>query len=44
MRTISPRPAPLVARYGAEIVTVGDTMTALSAENGQAWDAMVLRH
>jgi hypothetical protein len=33
---------PLVARYGAEIVTVGDGLPALSAENGQAWDAMVL--
>jgi uncharacterized protein (DUF1330 family) len=33
---------PLVARYGAEIVTVGDDLPALSAENGQAWDAMAL--
>ena len=33
---------PLVARYGAEIVTVGDGLPALSAENGQAWEAMAL--
>lgn len=34
--------APLVARYGAEIVYVGDGLPALSAEDGQAWDAMAL--
>ncbi len=33
---------PLVARYGAEIVYVGDGLPALSAEDGQAWDAMAL--
>jgi uncharacterized protein (DUF1330 family) len=33
---------PLAARYGAEIVTVGDGLPALSAEDGQAWDAMAL--
>jgi uncharacterized protein (DUF1330 family) len=33
---------PLVARYGAEIVTVGDGLPALSAENGRAWEAMAL--
>ena len=33
---------PLVARYGAEIVYVGDGMPALSAEDGQAWDAVAL--
>ncbi|HEY1862547.1 MAG TPA: DUF1330 domain-containing protein [Roseiarcus sp.] len=33
---------PLAARYGAKIVTVGDSLPALSAEDGQAWDAMAL--
>ena len=33
---------PLVARYGAEIVYVGDGLAPLSAEDGQAWDAMAL--
>src|SRR5260221_14174086 len=33
---------PLVARYGAEIVYVGDGLPALSAEDGQAWDARAL--
>ena len=33
---------PIVGRYGAEIVFVGDTMPALSAEAGQAWDAVAL--
>lgn len=33
---------PLVARYGAEIVYVGDGLPALSAEKGQSWDAMAL--
>lgn len=34
--------APLVASYGAEIVYVGDGLPALSAEDGQAWDAVAL--
>ena len=34
--------APIVARFGAEIVYVGDGLTALSAEPGQAWDAVAL--
>ena len=33
---------PLVARYGAEIVYVGDGLPALSAEQGQSWDAVAL--
>ena len=33
---------PRVARYGAAVVYVGDGLPALSAENGQAWDAMAL--
>lgn len=33
---------PLVARYGAEIVYVGEGLPALSAETGQAWDAVAL--
>jgi uncharacterized protein (DUF1330 family) len=33
---------PLVGRYGAEIVYVGDGLPALSAEDGQAWDAVAL--
>ena len=33
---------PLVARYGAEIVYVGDGLPALSAEKGQDWNAMAL--
>ena len=34
--------SPLVGRYGAEIVYVGDGLPALSAEDGQAWDAVAL--
>lgn len=33
---------PIVARFGAEIVYVGNGLTALSAESGQAWDAVAL--
>jgi len=33
---------PLVARYGAEIVYVGNGLPALSAEAGQSWDAVAL--
>ena len=33
---------PIVARFGAEIVYVGDGLPALSAEPGQAWDAVAL--
>ena len=33
---------PLVARYGAEIVFVGDGQTALAAETGQSWNAIAL--
>ncbi|WP_042703546.1 DUF1330 domain-containing protein [Azospirillum sp. B506] len=33
---------PIVARFGAEIVYVGNGLPALSAEPGQAWDAMAL--
>lgn len=34
--------APIAARFGAEIVYVGSGLPALSAEPGQAWDAMAL--
>ena len=34
--------APIVARHGAEITFAGDTLPALAAEEGQAWDAVVL--
>ncbi|KGT81724.1 DUF1330 domain-containing protein [Bradyrhizobium japonicum] len=34
--------APIVARFGAEIVYVGNGLPALSAEPGQAWDAVAL--
>lgn len=33
---------PIVARFGAEIVYVGNGLPALSAEPGQAWDAVAL--
>ena len=33
---------PIVSRYGAEIVFVGDGLTALAAETGQSWDAVAL--
>ena len=33
---------PVIGRYGAEMVFVGDTMRALSAEAGQTWDAVAL--
>lgn len=33
---------PLIGRYGAEIVFVGDGLPALSAEVGQSWDAVAL--
>jgi uncharacterized protein (DUF1330 family) len=33
---------PVVARFGAEIVFVGDGLTPLVATPGQAWDAVVL--
>lgn len=33
---------PVVARHGAEIVFAGDGLTALAAEPGQEWDAVVL--
>lgn len=33
---------PIVARFGAEILFVGDGLPALSAEAGQAWDAVAL--
>lgn len=33
---------PLLARYGAELVYVGDGLPALSAEDGQAWDMVAL--
>ncbi|MGF7055226.1 uncharacterized protein (DUF1330 family) [Bosea sp. OAE752] len=33
---------PIVARFGAEIVYVGNGLAALSAEPGQAWDAVAL--
>lgn len=31
-----------LARYGAEVVYAGDGSTALVAEDGQAWDAVLL--
>lgn len=34
--------APFLDRYGAEVVYVGDGSTALVAEDGQAWDAVLL--
>lgn len=34
--------APIVARFGAEIVYVGNGLPPLSAEPGQAWDAVAL--
>ncbi|WHZ33673.1 DUF1330 domain-containing protein [Sagittula sp. MA-2] len=34
--------APLLAKYGAEIDYVGQGLPALSAESGQAWDAVAL--
>lgn len=33
---------PIVARFGAEIVYVGNGLPALSAAPGQAWDAVAL--
>ena len=33
---------PLLGRYGAELVYVGDGLPALSAEDGQAWDMVAL--
>jgi uncharacterized protein (DUF1330 family) len=33
---------PIVARFGAEILYVGNGLPALSAEPGQAWDAVAL--
>jgi uncharacterized protein (DUF1330 family) len=33
---------PFLARYGAEVVYVGDGAAALVAEDGQAWDAVLL--
>jgi uncharacterized protein (DUF1330 family) len=33
---------PIVARFGAEVVYVGNGLPALSAEPGQAWDAVAL--
>jgi len=33
---------PILRRYGAEMVFVGDTMPALSAEAGQLWDSVAL--
>ncbi len=33
---------PIVARFGTEIVYVGNGLPALSAEPGQAWDAVAL--
>lgn len=33
---------PVVAKYGAEILFVGDGLTALAAEPGQDWDAVAL--
>lgn len=33
---------PIVARHGAEISFVGDTLPALAAEDGQAWDSVAL--
>lgn len=36
------RAMPFLARYGAEVVYAGDGSTALVAEAGQAWDAVLL--
>ena len=33
---------PILAKYGAEVVYAGDGSTALVAEDGQAWDAVLL--
>lgn len=33
---------PLLARYGGELIYVGDGLPALSAEDGQAWDMVAL--
>lgn len=33
---------PLLARYGGEVIYAGDGSTALVADKGQAWDAVVL--
>ncbi|MXN53006.1 DUF1330 domain-containing protein [Shinella sp. AETb1-6] len=33
---------PIVARFGAEIAYIGNGLPALSAEPGQAWDAVAL--
>lgn len=34
--------APFLARYGGEVVYAGDGSTALVAEAGQSWDAVLL--
>jgi len=34
--------APLLERYGAELLYAGDGQNALAAESGQAWDAVGL--
>ncbi|AQZ54505.1 DUF1330 domain-containing protein [Martelella mediterranea] len=34
--------APIIARFGAAIVYVGNGLPPLSAESGQAWDALAL--
>ncbi len=34
--------APILARYGAEVVYAGDGSTGLVAESGQLWDAVLL--
>lgn len=34
--------APIVARYGADILFAGDGAPALCAEPGQSWDAVAL--
>jgi uncharacterized protein (DUF1330 family) len=36
------RAAPLLERHGAKVEFAGDTMPALAAEDGQAWDAVAL--
>ncbi len=33
---------PIAARFGAEIVFAGETLPALAAEQGQAWDVVAL--
>jgi uncharacterized protein (DUF1330 family) len=33
---------PLLARYGAEVIYAGEGLAPLSAEEGQAWDSVVL--